>query len=191
MDYTLLIAVIGCVTGVISLGLEIVKYISDRPKVVVKTYNELENVFYVSKEQDIVKAYLHLQILNTGNKHVLLQDVYMKRPGMRKKVLKNLVHYTECYEEMPWETCDGIKLEELQKELHLPCSIPAGGIFEGVLLFIDTYQSCYEAKEHFVYPVLCVGFVPYAVHETKIQAIQIESKEDFSYHDRQGRTYQF
>lgn len=74
MGYTFWIAVVGCATGVISLAIEVARYLSERPHIQVRTYDELNNLIYI--QGDVVKSYIHLQILNTGTRHILLQDVY-------------------------------------------------------------------------------------------------------------------
>ena len=41
MGYTFWIAVIGCVTGLISLAVEVARYLAERPHIQVRTYDEL------------------------------------------------------------------------------------------------------------------------------------------------------
>ncbi len=53
MGYTFWIAVIGCVTGLISLAVEVARYLAERPHIQVRTYDELNNLIYI--QEDVVK----------------------------------------------------------------------------------------------------------------------------------------
>ena len=105
MGYTFWIAVIGCVTGLISLAVEVARYLAERPHIQVRTYDELNNLIYI--QEDVVKSYIHLQILNTGTRHILLQDAYLKHPGAKKNTLDNLTPFRQAYEQMPWKYYNG------------------------------------------------------------------------------------
>ena len=189
MDLTLWIAVIGCLTGIISLCLEIMRYLSDKPHVQIGTFNELCNMVCIN--DDAVKCYLHLRIVNTGNKSLVLQDVYMRRPGTTKNILKNLVHYNKALTGMPWSTRNGMPVKKQQASIHLPVSIPAGGIFEANFLFVDVLKDCYAIKEHFIFPTLCVGFAPAKIKECKIQAIltHCDNTQEYWYVDTDGNKW--
>jgi len=190
MDITSWIAIIGCLTGVSSLCLETARYLSEKPHIQIGTFNELCNMIYIN--DDVVKCYLNLRIMNTGDKCILLQDVYMRRPGATRSILKNLVHYNKASSSMPWSTCNGAPIKNKPASIHLPASIPAGGVFEANFLFVDFMQEHYISKDHFVYPTLCIGFSPNKVKEYKIQAILTYSDkdEDYWYVDREGNKWQ-
>lgn len=135
MGYTFWIAVIGCVTGLISLAVEVARYLAERPHIQVRTYDELNNLIYI--QEDVVKSYIHLQILNTGTRHILLQDAYLKHPGAKKNTLDNLTPFRQAYEQMPWKYYNGNLITALPDIVRLPASIPPGGVFECLLIFLE------------------------------------------------------
>lgn len=138
-----------------------------------------------------MKSYLHLQILNTGTRHILLQDVYLKRPGAKKNILENLTHVNRAYAQMPWEYCNGNLFTTLADTIHLPVSIPPGGVFKVVLLFIDLFRECYDTDEQFLYPTLYVTFAPGINRKLKVQAIVTSPQDEFSYVDGDGTQRSF
>lgn len=189
MGYTFWIAVIGCATGIISLAIEVARYLSERPHIQVRTYDELNNLVYI--QGDVVKSYIHLQILNTGTRHILLQDVYLKRPGAKKSILENLTPLKQVYTQMPWQYCNGNLVTVQPDTGHLPASIPPGGVYECVLLFIDFFRECYDTKDRFLYPTLCIAFAPGIDRELKVQSILTSEKDEFSYVDADGNQWSF
>lgn len=100
MDYTMLIAVIGCVTGIASLLIEAAQFFAGRSKAKFDTFDELNNFIYMeefvvedddrSKAGKVVHCFLNLRVMNTGGRHILIQDVYMIRPGGKKNERKCL-----------------------------------------------------------------------------------------------------
>lgn len=189
MEYTFWIAVIGCAIGAVSLGIEIARYLSERPRIQIRTCNELNNITLI--EGNVVKNYLHLQILNTGTRHTLLQDVYLKRHGAKKNILENMVNVSRAYKYMPWKYCNNQKIADTPDIVHFPASIPPGGVFECVLLFIDVFRECYDTDESFIYPTLCVAFTPSTVREIEVQTILTSSDNEYCYADSEGRKWSF
>ena len=51
MDYTMMIAVIGCVTGVASLLIETAQFIGGRRKARFDTFDQLNNFIYIESAQ--------------------------------------------------------------------------------------------------------------------------------------------
>ena len=93
MDYTMMIAVIGCVTGVASLLIETAQFIGGRSKARFDTFDQLNNFIYIESaqpEEDSqqvcrdVHCFLNLRVMNTGGKYILIQDVYMRRLGKKR-----------------------------------------------------------------------------------------------------------
>ena len=189
MGYTFWFAVIGCVTGLISLAVEVARYLAERPHIQVRTYDELNNLIYI--QEDVVKSYIHLQILNTGTRHILLQDAYLKRPGAKKNTLDNLTPFRQAYEQMPWKYYNGNLITALPDIVRLPASIPPGGVFECVLLFTDFFRECYDTEDHFLYPTLCVAFAPGIDRELEVQSILTSETDEFSYVDADGNQWSF
>lgn len=190
MGYTFWIAVIGCVTGLISLAVEVARYLAERPHIQVRTYDELNNLIYI--QEDVVKSYIHLQILNTGTRHILLQDAYLKHPGAKKNTLDNLTPFRQAYEQMPWKYYNGNLITALPDIVRLPCpAIPPGGVFECVLLFTDFFRECYDTEDHFLYPTLCVAFAPGIDRELEVQSILTSETDEFSYVDADGNQWSF
>ncbi len=187
IDFTVLIAAVGCITGLVSLGIEAARFFSERPHVKLRTFDELNNYICGTDQGEVVRCYLNLQILNTGDKHLLLQDVYMKRPGTKKKT-GTLVHYSRAFTGMPWKYCDGQEIEE-PGQLRLPASIPPGGIFEASLLFVDVPEECYHTEDSFLYPVLCAVFASGRIRELEIQGICTYPDSDLVYCDKNGKQY--
>ena len=187
MNITFWIAIIGCLTGVISLCFEIARHLSEKPKVHIGTFNELCNKIRI--DNDIVYCYLHLRIMNTGKKHVLLTDVYMRRPGTTKSIRENLLYYKKALSGIPWRTRNNLPVRRKPDVVHLPASIPAGGVFEVCFLFTDFLQDCYQSEGHFVFPTLCVGFATSKVKEYEIQAILSCVDNDDYYVDQNGNKW--
>ena len=97
MDYTMMIAVIGCVTGVASLLIETAQFIGGRRKARFDTFDQLNNFIYIESAQPeedsqqvcrAVHCFLNLRVMNTGGKYILIQDVYMRRPGKKRNEMK-------------------------------------------------------------------------------------------------------
>ncbi len=105
MSITLLVAMIGCLTGILSLGIEFMSYLANKPHFKIDTYNELCNVACINN--DVIKCYLHIRIINTGNKPLILQDIYMRRAEATRNILNNLVHYNKALSSVPWTLCNG------------------------------------------------------------------------------------
>lgn len=187
MDFTLPIAILGCITGVLSLVIQFFQYISERPRVYLKTYNELNNI--VCRKQTAVSCYLHLRVMNAGKKSALIQDIYLRRPKARKNILNNLVHYSRSLSEMPWRSCDNILILKKPSPVHILASVGPGEIFEVVLEFLDVPHECYNSDSHFLYPTLCVAFAPYKVKEIEIQAILTDEGNEFTFHDTNGKEW--
>jgi len=85
MDYTMMIAVIGCVTGVASLLIETAQFIGGRSKARFDTFDQLNN--FIEDSQQVcrdVHCFLNLRVMNTGGKYILIQDVYMRRLGKKR-----------------------------------------------------------------------------------------------------------
>lgn len=66
MDHTMMIAVIGCVTGVISLFTEAAQFFSGKSRLKSDTFGELNNFIYFDEEA--VHCFLNLRAINTGGK---------------------------------------------------------------------------------------------------------------------------
>lgn len=93
MDYTMIIAIIGCVTGVMSLAIETAQFFANRKHGKFSTFDELNNFAYIKDKDDlgVVHCCLNLRVMNTGGRHILIQDVYMRRPGSKKNDIKDCV----------------------------------------------------------------------------------------------------
>lgn len=184
MDYTMLIAVIGCVTGIASLLIEAAQFFAGRSKAKFDTFDELNNFIYMEEfvvEDDdrseagkVVHCFLNLRVMNTGGRHILIQDVYMIRPGGKKNERKDRAYPYGAYEKTPWKYCNGSEIA-MPEKIHLPASIPAGGLFEATFAFADFEAPCYMTDEYFVYPVLCVVMADGSVKEVPIQSILYKS----------------
>lgn len=190
MDYTMMIAVIGCVTGVASLLIETAQFIGGRRKARFDTFDQLNNFIYIESakpEEDsqqvcrAVHCFLNLRVMNTGGKYILIQDVYMRRPGKKRNEMKDRVYPYDAFESTPWRYCNG-RSAELPARIHLPASIPPGGVFEAVFAFTDFEDDCYRTDEHFLYPALCAVMADGSVREISVQAILAKDK-DFRYVD--------
>jgi len=184
MDITFWIAIIGCLTGIVSLCIECARYLSERPKVDISTFNELNNLIHI--DGDIVRCYLHLRIINIGRKHILVKDVYMRKPNTAKNIFDNLVHYNRVFASIPWRTRNRIKVREKPQIVPLPVSIPAGGLFEACFVFNDIYKDYYNTEDHFVYTTLLIGFTSNKIKECKIQALVSDVKNEYLYSDQDG-----
>ena len=88
MNLTMIIAIIGCVTGVISLLIEAAGFFSERSRVKMGTFDELNNFIYLNG--DVINCFLNLRVMNTGGKYIIVQDVYMRRPGYDKKTASGI-----------------------------------------------------------------------------------------------------
>lgn len=186
MDYTIIIAAIGCVTGVVSLAIEAAQFFASRKYGKFSTFDELNNFAYIKDRDDlgVVHCCLNLRVMNTGGRHILIQDVYMRRPGSKRRDTKNYVYPYEIFAKTPWEYCNGIKIEKPSK-----LSIPVGGVFEGVFAFTDMLCDCYCTDEPFVYPILCVVMADGSVKELTVQTI-MSGDRSFAYVDSPGdKTY--
>ncbi len=183
MDYTMIIAIIGCVTGVMSLAIETAQFFANRKHGKFSTFDELNNFAYIKDKDDlgVVHCCLNLRVMNTGGRHILIQDVYMRRPGSKKNDIKDCVYPYEIFTKTPWEYCNGIKIEKPSK-LRLLVSIPEGGVFEGVFAFTDMLCDCYCTDEPFVYPILCVVMADGSVKELTVQTI-MSGDRSFAYVD--------
>ncbi len=138
MDATFWIAVIGCVTGVVSLGIELARFWRERPRVTVETCNELNNFVYI--EDGVATVYLNVRVYNGGPRPVLLRGAYLLHAdgGMAAPV--------KAMEDVDWRFCDNLPLQSLPAERKLPASLPAGGLWQGVFLYKDLPQH-YTAEE--------------------------------------------
>ena len=84
MDYTMMIAVIGCVTGVASLLIETAQFIGGRSKARFDTFESAQPEEDSQQVCRDVHCFLNLRVMNTGGKYILIQDVYMRRLGKKR-----------------------------------------------------------------------------------------------------------
>lgn len=198
MDYTMIIAIIGCVTGAASLIIEAAQYFSGKSRLKLDTFDELNNFIYL--EEDVVHCFLNLRAINTGGKYSIIQDVYMRRPGYGKKGRdgkSGVIYPYGVFSATPWKYCNGCELENPPK-VHMPASIPEGNVFEAVFAFTDIDDECYKTEESFLYPVLCVVLADGTVKELPVQAIMhgehefnfVNSVEDKRYSMKPGDIYE-
>ena len=100
---------------------------------------------------------------------------------MVKKEMKDRMYPYDASERTPWRYCNG-RSAELPARIHLPASIPPGGVFEAVFAFTDFEDDCYRTDEHFLYPALCLVMADGSVREMSVQDILAKDK-DFRYVD--------
>lgn len=105
MNLTMIIAIIGCVTGVISLLIEAAGFFSERSRVKLGTFDELNNFIYLNG--DVINCFLNLRVMNTGGKYIIVQDVYMRRPGYDKKTASGIRPPYGAFSATPWKYCNG------------------------------------------------------------------------------------
>lgn len=179
MNLTMIIAIIGCVTGVTSLLIEAAGFFSERSRVKLGTFDELNNFIYLNG--DVINCFLNLRVMNTGGKYIIVQDVYMRRPGYDKKTASGIRPPYGVFSATPWKYCNGDPVETPPK-VHLPSSIPAGGVFEAVFAFTDVYDDCYKTDENFIYPSLCVVMADGTVKEISLQTI-LAKNDSFTFVD--------
>lgn len=176
MNITLLIAIAGCITGVLSLIIEAASFLSERTHIETGTFSPLENMIHKQVYRDgddettVFKCFLNLQMINTGGRYAIIQDVYMIRPGCKGKKTDDMVAYHSVYSRTPWKYCDGKKLPEPDK-VHLPAALPSGGIFEACFVFTDMDMPCYHTEDIFLKPVLCIVMADGKMIETPVEAI--------------------
>ena len=89
---------------------------------------------------------------------------------MVKKEMKDRMYPYDAFERTPWRYCNG-RSAELPARIHLPASIPPGGVFEAVFAFTDFEDDCYRTDEHFLYPALCLVMADGSVREMSVQDI--------------------
>ena len=103
MNITLIIAIAGCITGVLSLIIEAASFLSGRTHLEVGTFSPLENMIHKKTYLDgddattVFKCFLNLQMINTGGRYAIIQDVYMRRPGCKGKKTDDMVAYHGVY----------------------------------------------------------------------------------------------
>jgi len=184
------IGVIGGITGIISICVQIAAYNANRMHVKTDTFDELLNRVYVSEKDDIVKCYLNLQVINTGNKPFVLQDVYMCRPKISGNTGGEFIHYKKALSKLNWDACNDDKSDR-QESIHLPVSVPAGGVFEASFLFVDFMQDCYKSDAVIIQPTLVAYFAPSKIKKCKVQAIltDTDSGQSFAFHDEDGNVW--
>ncbi|MDR1013672.1 MAG: hypothetical protein LBL86_01650 [Coriobacteriales bacterium] len=188
MDYAFWIAAIGCLTGVLLLSIEIARYFSQRTRIEVTTIDPLKNVVQI--DDDVTKCYLGLRIFNHGAKHLLLQDVYMRRPGRKSKKLNDFVHFSKAMTpDFPWKPSDGSLNDCKAEKVTIPVSIPPGGIFESVFLFIDMTEDGYLSEDRMMTLSVCAVFTPKPVRAVNMQAIVLASDAQLSFYDEDGNEW--
>ena len=203
MDYTMIIAIIGCVTGAASLIIEAAQYFSGKSRLKLDTFDELNNFIYFGKDsfdENVIHCFLNLRAINTGGKYSIIQDVYMRRPGYGKKGKdgkSGVIYPYGVFSATPWKYCNGCEMENPPK-IHMPASIPEGNVFEAVFAFTDIDDECYKTEESFLHPVLCVVLADGTVRELPVQAIMqgehefnfVNSVEDKRYSMKPGDIYE-
>ena len=105
----------------------------------------------------------------------------MRRPGYDKKTASGFRSPYGVFSATPWKYCNGDPVETSPK-VHLPSSIPAGGVFEAVFAFTDVYDDCNKTDENFIYPSLCVVMADGTVKEISLQTILAKS-DSFTFVD--------
>lgn len=179
MSFSEWIGIIGGITGIISICVQIATYNANRMHVKTGTFNELQNAVYISEKDDIAKCYLNLQIINTGSKPFVLQDVYMCRPGTNIRAGENLIHYQNALRNLQGASFKDVKTENGAESVHLPISVPAGGVFEAKFLFIDYLHDCYKSDYQIIQPAILAYFAPSKIKLCKIQAILVRAEDQF------------
>lgn len=129
MNGTFCIALIGCVTGVVSLGIELARFWRERPRVAVESCNELNNFVYI--EDDVATVYLNVQVYNGGPRPVLLRGAYLLHGD------GGIAAPVKAMEDVDWRFRDNLPLQNVPAERKLPASLPAGGLWQGVFLYKD------------------------------------------------------
>ena len=132
---TLIVAIIGCVTGVLSLGINLYKLLYERPKIVLEAEWPSITGFFPNRDADFLSEKSLLIAIRINNKRVTpcsIKAVFIKHDGF--------VHWPlpeHSLAEMPYS--DGKEVEITfqirQKALPLPATIPPMGSIEASFYF--------------------------------------------------------